>query len=143
MKIRRVDNSDLLIQKALRELDLVCFPDTKNEAPPLVDSGTWWVAMDGKKAAGYACIRPSYQRGDTAYLSRAGVMPEYRGRGLQKKLIRVRLAWARANGYDRAVTDSVSGNVASSNSLIACGFKLFRPAYLWSFTHALYWQRDL
>ena len=143
LAIRRVNNDKPDVQRLLLDMDTVCFPDRKNEASPLVDSGTWWVAYDGKKPAAYACIRPSYQRGDTAYLSRAGVLPAYRGKGLQKRLIRVRLAWARAEGYDRVVTDTVCGNVASSNSLIACGLRLFRPGYLWSFTNALYWQMDL
>ena len=61
------------------------------------------------------------------YLYRAGVMPEHRGKGLKCRMIRVREAQARRNGYVACVTD-VTDNIPSANSLIKCGYKLYRPS---------------
>jgi predicted acetyltransferase len=139
IRIERVDNKDPMIQFLLRDMDKECFPSV-GEASPQVDSGVWWIARDGKMPVGYACLRPSKQLSNWGYLSRAGVTAAYRGQGLQKRLIRVRLAYARAMGWEGVVTDTAKDNVASSNSLIASGFRLFRPRVAWSFDSALYWR---
>lgn len=140
MRCLKINTEDPLIQRALKELDKECFPA---DLPCDPSVGTWWIMWDGKKVAGYASIKPSLGIPGAAYLSRAGVMPEYRGRGLQKRMIRVRLAYAKRNGFKEVVTDTSPGNVASSNSLIACGFKLFQPERLWSFRYGLYWRKKL
>jgi ribosomal protein S18 acetylase RimI-like enzyme len=124
----------------MRELDKECFP---KDAPCDAAVGKWWLLLDGRKVAGYASLRNAPHQPGIAYLNRAGVVKEYRGRGLQKRLIRVRLAYAKRHGYKEAISDSASYNVASSNSLIACGFKLYRPRTLWSFRSALYWFKTL
>jgi len=115
-----------------------------------IDPGTdgvfWWVAWDGPKAIGFASLTRDNDiaDGDFGHLSRAGVDKAYRGLGLQKRLIRVRLAHAkRIMGWKICVTDTQWWNAASSNSLIACGFKTFRPANPWMGDGTVYWKKRL
>jgi L-amino acid N-acyltransferase YncA len=70
------------------------------------------------------------------------VLPAHRGQGIQKRLIRVRLRQARALGWNWVVTDT-HDNPASSNSLIARGFKLFDPSKPWGADKTLYWRLKL
>lgn len=140
--VRRVDNTDPLVQLALREMDKECF-DAKKDASPSVETGTWWVAYDGKAPAGYCCLRESQSQPGWGYMSRAGVVEKYRGRGLQKRMIKTRLTHAKKLKMKGVVSDTAKYNVASSNSLIACGFKLYRPEWPWSFESALYWRVPL
>lgn len=139
IRIERVDLSDPLEQAVMKELDKICFP---TDFPADTSYGVWWLAWDGDKAAGYAAINPPLE-GVRPYLSRAGVLPEYRGQGIQKRLIRARLAYARKQGWREVVTDTSKDNVMSSNNLIGCGFRLFRPEVPWSFESGLYWVRKL
>lgn len=111
-----------------------------------LDKGQWWIAYepgkDMKQLAGFCAVCPSAQFKDTAYLLRVGVMPAYRGKGLQKRFIRLRARWAREQGFSWLVTDTTN-NPASSNSLISEGFKLYEPTRPWSFDNALYWRKKL
>ncbi len=61
-----------------------------------------------------------------ALLSGDGVLPRYRGRGLQKALIRARLAFARERGGDLACAGTAPGT-ASQRSYEACGFQVAYP----------------
>lgn len=103
----------------------------------------WWIAYDGETPVGYAALSPSLQRPDRGYLSAAGVHLSYRGLGLQKRLIRARVAYARKIGLLMLVTDTIPWNPASNNSLIACGFRSFSPTYTWKHAGACYWRKFL
>lgn len=107
-----------------------------------LDHGQWWVAFseDRDELAGFCAIQASRTLG-TAYLSRAGVMPKFRGHGLQRRMVHLRMKWAKANGFKFVVTDTTS-NPASANSLINCGFKLYDPAHKWAFPDSLYWRKQ-
>ncbi|MDP1831277.1 MAG: GNAT family N-acetyltransferase [Geothrix sp.] len=61
-----------------------------------------------------------------ALLSGDGVLPRYRGLGLQKALIRARLAFARDQGCDLACASTAPGT-ASQRSYEACGFHAAYP----------------
>ncbi|WP_257312054.1 GNAT family N-acetyltransferase [Geothrix fuzhouensis] len=61
-----------------------------------------------------------------ALLSGDGVLPRYRGRGLQRALIRARLAFARERGGDLACASTAPGT-ASQRSYEACGFRVAYP----------------
>lgn len=63
---------------------------------------------------------------DVALLSGDGVLPRYRGRGLQKALIGARLAFARARGCSMACASTAPGT-ASQRSYEACGFHAAYP----------------
>ena len=61
-----------------------------------------------------------------ALLSGDGVLPRFRGRGLQKALIRARLAFAAGRGCDVACAGTAPGT-ASQRSYEACGFRAAYP----------------
>lgn len=103
----------------------------------------WWIVFDDELPIAYACVRPLALLPSYWYLARAGVLLEFRGRGLQKKLIRLRCNAARRAGATHVVTDTHRTNHPSSNSLIACGFKLYTPQDKWSFETGLYWMKEL
>lgn len=121
-------------------LQLECLPD---DVPcPYKAGDRWWVAFDGDAPVAFAGARPSGTPGYW-YLCRAGVIPSARGQGLQKRLIRVRTAAAKAAGATAVITDTRSGNCASSNSLIGEGFRTYMPARRWALPDSIYWKKDL
>lgn len=113
-----------------------------SDTPIDPSEGYWWVLYDGLMPVGFAAMRRSYTYTHTMYLSRAGVLPQCRGKGLQKRLIRVRLAKARKLGWSHAITDTYS-NPASANSLIGCGFKSYLPYKPWAGDGTAYWIKKL
>jgi GNAT superfamily N-acetyltransferase len=61
-----------------------------------------------------------------ALLTGAGVLPERRGRGIQRALVEARLAWARARGCDLAASATLAGT-ASQRTLERAGFRCAYP----------------
>jgi GNAT superfamily N-acetyltransferase len=121
----------------IAELDRLCFPD---DEPYPVEGAQWWLALGpGGVPLGYAGAKVMPLDRHT-YLCRAGVLPQARGRGLQRRLIRTRLAWARKVGAVGCYTYTIA-NPASANSLISCGFRAFEPKWRWGGNSACYWIR--
>lgn len=140
VRICKVDISDPAVQIAIKTLHDECYPPP--DSPYTPTTGDWWVAFEHGHAVAFAGISTCLNHGNSGYLCRAGVIPRARGRGLQKKLIRKRLAFARKKGWSQVVTDTHK-NPASANSLISCGFRMYRPEFPWSFTTACYWRKSL
>lgn len=111
-----------------------------SDRPAETGLGWWWVIEQDGQPAGFCGMHPSLQWSDTVYLCRAGVRPEFRGRGLQRKMIRIRERAARRLGFTWLITDT-SDNPASANSLIACGFRMYLPARPWGWRHTAYWRK--
>jgi len=138
--IRRALDDDLV---DVRVIERECFPGDAWRVADAWDRWDWWVAEDD---AGDVCAFAAaviIDGASAAFLALAGVAAESRGRGLQRRLIRVREAWARGQCCDRVVTYTAPGNLASANSLIATGYRLYDPAEAWGVDGALYWWRDL
>ncbi len=130
IEIRRTEDLHTVL-----ELDKQCLEGVAWYQP----ADAFWLAYHKNKPIAYAAMAPSQQWANVGYLCRAGVLPEYRGLGIQKRLIRVRVAYARKLGYLAVVTDTTD-NPASANSLISCGFKLYQPFFPWAFKHTCYWR---
>lgn len=125
--------------KDLAWLDSECFPE---DAPVDTAGTTWWVVrLTGVGPVAFAGIR-YWPADDCGYLCRAGVIPGHRGHGLQRRLIRARLRYAAKQGWSACYTYTVPDNLASANSLIRAGFKLWRPIRPWGGKSALYWWRS-
>lgn len=137
LHLRRADEEDW---DDLLEADATCFPH--DYRPELLGAAWWVVETDAGELAAYAAARPSNSTPGGAYLCRAGVLPAFRGQRLQRRLVRVREAWARRHGYTSCVTDTY-WNPASANTLIACGYKMWTPKEPWSYADACYWIRSL
>jgi GNAT superfamily N-acetyltransferase len=119
-------------------VDRVCFPD---EQGALFDGAYWWGAYDEKKLVATASL--TYFPEGVGFLSRASVLPGWRGHGLQRKFIQYRERDARKYGTTRMVTYTSRENTVSSNNLIKCGYRLYIPDAWWGLRHGLYWEKDL
>lgn len=127
---------------AVLALDEVCFPH--DDRVSVADS-LWWLVWRGKEAVAYAGLRPckNEHNAGVGFLCRVGVVPRHRGRGLQKRLVRAREAAARAIGLGELVTYCVPWNCASINSLVACGYRFYRPGTKWGGAGAVYLRKRL
>jgi len=127
---------------AVLALDEICFPADVRTS---LDGALWWLVTLGKEVVGYAGLRPCQmpQNRGAAFLCRVGILRKHRGRGLQKRLIRVRERAARAAGIDEVITYTAAWNLPSANSLISCGYRLYRPESLWGGDTSLYWRKRL
>lgn len=141
MKTWQVDPSAPEAQATLRRFRETLFPA---DEPVDTTKGLWWVVEDTATGllAGFGGMYLKHQDDAlTGYLCLAGVLPEYRGQGLQRRLIQARLRKARHLGLYRVVTDTIPDNPASINSLVSCGFRAFSPAVPWKVPGAVYWER--
>jgi GNAT superfamily N-acetyltransferase len=139
MKIKHIDTAVDSNRELLLSMQKEILPYDK---PHDVTEGDWWIAYQDGNPIGFAGIVPSARWSGTGYLCRAGVYSNYRGRGVQKRLIRVRQTFAKKIGWEYLITSTYE-NPASSNSLISCGFKLYEPLHPWGAKGTLYWRKKL
>lgn len=136
-RIREVDalRHEFTIIRLQRET----FPrDTK--AP--CSEGYWWLAFDKDNPVAFACMTDVKTWDHTGYISRVGVLPSHRGKGLQKRLMRACERKARALGWKRMISTTLN-NPPSANNFIALGYRTYEPASRWGWTETIYWLKDL
>lgn len=136
VKIRRAKGQRDL--DSIAALDRLLFPlDYKVD----VSTGTWWLAYDEDGCVvGYG---GAANRGAYVFLRRAGVVPRMSGQGVHRRLIQVRVAWARAQGSPQVLTYTAYNGLRSANNLLACGFKLYTPSEPYGFKDSLYMRLRL
>lgn len=141
-RIREVDPSDDHYAEELLTLHDLTFFDPLIR--PDLPRGHWWLVYHdaSKYPVAFCGLTEALHTPLTGYLKRAGVLKEFRGSGLQRKLITVRERKARRMGLEMMLTDTTD-NPVSSNSLIRAGYRIFEPAYRWAFKHSIYWKKDL
>lgn len=132
--IRRCEDFDLL-----SEIEKIVFDSTVDRMKP---DSLWWLARYDGEPAGI-CSLTLHPEHDCCELSLCGVVPEFRGYGLQRRLIRVRERYGRQHGFERAVSYTRPWNFASANNLIRCGFELYEPEYKWGYKDCLYFRKRL
>ena len=137
--IKRVDIRKESVQTRLAVLQNICLP---YDTPVDTNFGCWWIAVKDGADIGFAGLTRTVSWIDCGYLCRAGVVPDARGQGIQKKFIRARIRQAKALGWKWLVTDTTD-NPASANSLVSAGFKMFNPTKPWGFKNTLYWRLKL
>ena len=86
-----------------------------------------WLAEEDGEVVGFATLRVVK---DFVFLSRCGALRP--GLGLQRRAIRLRLRWARRNGYSCAVTYCTKGNYKSLANLLREGFQFYDPEWAWA-----------
>jgi GNAT superfamily N-acetyltransferase len=146
-RIREVDGADEMYREELANIHDATFFDPSIRAD--FDYGHWWLVWDNTvprifKAppVAFCGFVPAHATPGAGYLKRAGVLKQYRGQGLQRRLITVRERKARAIGLVTMLTDTTD-NPPSANSLIRAGYKIFEPSYRWAFAHSIYWRKQL
>jgi GNAT superfamily N-acetyltransferase len=79
-----------------------------------------WAAVDEKgTVVGMAGLEMD---GEDAHMTFCVVSPEARGRGIQRRLIKARVAWAKRQGLRRVSTYAHVRNSYSLCNLLRCGF---------------------
>lgn len=126
--------------EALRALHTLTFPGDEHED---YTEGWWWIVYDGCDPVAFAGMRESLTEPGAIYFSRCGVLPPYRGQGLQKKLLAARLRQVKKVGAAACITTTIVMNTPSSNNLIRAGFRLFEPPVPWGHSETLYWRKDI
>ena len=126
-------------RKLLSSMHKACFP----EYPMIEPIGDWWLVKADSRPAAFCVLWQSIKIDHAGYLARAGVLEKYRGHGLQKRMIRLREREARRRHWKVLVSDSNRGNVASGNSLISCGYRMWNPPVAWGNENSIYWRREL
>jgi GNAT superfamily N-acetyltransferase len=136
MHVRKTRNLDIV-----RRLDEKIFKDNADEELTLRNT-TWWLAYVDGKIAGFAGLKV-FREGThkMGFLERAGVLPEYRGQGIQRLLIDVRDREARRQMVDQNITYVADWNLSSANNLIRCGYELYKPERKFGIKDALYFWK--
>lgn len=138
--IRKVNGKSKRVQNTLMRLQKEILP---SDEPCDVSEGHWWIAYtETNKPIGFAGMKQSSQFTDCVFFHRAGVSDDHTGHALQKRLIKARLCKAKSMGFNWAVTDTTK-NPPSSNSLINCGFKMYKPSKPWAWDWSCYWRLKL
>jgi GNAT superfamily N-acetyltransferase len=104
--------------------------------------GAHWVAWDGDKPVGYCSARPT-RDGHGVYLTRAGVLPCARGRGLQRRMIATRVRWARSIGATFVCTYVLLQNYPSLVNLLRSRFAFYTPNWKWEGNDVHYMIKDI
>jgi ribosomal protein S18 acetylase RimI-like enzyme len=127
--------------KLLQRLDAKLFGKDQDDIE--LKDHVWWIAVCDDKIAGFAGLKLEGDSGARfGYLAKAGVLKEFRGRGIQRELIRVRDAESNKRGYIMNITYTANWNHASANNLIREGYTLYSPQYRYGIRSALYfWKR--
>lgn len=137
--IRQTEDLELV-----QEIDRTCFAGT---APPLdgaeLHDSVWWVATLNKEPVGYIGLQyPSDGRENGLILEpgcffpRVGVIPAFRGGGLQKRLMRTMHNYARKDGVSRIFTYVWIGNIASLRSIERMGYLAYKWEWDEQISHA-------
>jgi GNAT superfamily N-acetyltransferase len=137
--IRRVDglqDSQAALLKWL-QLDIL-----SADEPLPTNTGWWWILYCDNQPIGFCSLRKSSKWSDTGYLSRAGIFDQYRGKGLQKRLINVRVRLAKQLNLTWLISDTYY-NPASTNNLISCGFRMYIPSHKYAGEGTCYWRKKL
>lgn len=144
MRIRPIHpRHDKAAWSACRRLHEICFPDFEL-IDPVELPVMWWGAYERGRMVGFCALWPSVRTPLTGYLARAAVDPDARGKGLQRRFIKIREKAAKAQGWLAMITDTAHDNIYSSNNMIRCGYLLYEPEVKWAqYDNAIYWRKYL
>lgn len=96
------------------------------------DHHTFWIARDETGTVLGFCSAVYLTGENNVFLSSAAVFPCARGGGLQRRMIRHRVRWAKAQGARYAITYAIKSNYPSLTNLIRAGFRFYVPATSWA-----------
>jgi hypothetical protein len=114
-RIREVDGHDDEVADTLADLHRLTFFDS---APvPAFDWGHWWLAF--------------YER----------LPVKHCGHG-QLRLMRTMETRARRIGWESILSDTTD-NLASANTFIKAGYRLYQPHFPWGWPNTLYWRKSI
>lgn len=107
------------------KMDRICFP---LDTPAVFDGAQWLIGRDGDEPAAYCAWKTVEHDGvPVGFHYRGGVLPDYRGQGLQRPMLRLREEEMRGHGLAKAVTYTDADGAASMRNLIAEGYRPYAP----------------
>lgn len=118
----------------VREAHTLAFPDDKWVG----DDHEYWIARDARGAVAGFCSAIILPETNGVFLSRAAVVKHARGAGLQRRMIRTRVTWAKRQGVKHVLTYVSNKNYLSMVNLLRCGFRFCNPEVVpdrWSKTY--------
>lgn len=132
-RLRRVD--DAAIPKALHAITFPLDEWARGDA--------YWVLYDDHKSPVGFCSLTLLKNESGIFLCRAGVLPHVSGKGIQRRMIRARLNYARSLGRKFATTYTTYDNHASIANLLRCGFKFYYPPTRYAGRSVHYFYKDI
>jgi GNAT superfamily N-acetyltransferase len=116
-------------------------PNFKGCGNEFLHNREWWVILDSHKniIAYCGCL---FSEGICIFV-RAWVDRKHRGKGLQKRLIDVRIRAAKRHYCHTVITYTTLDNYPSANNLIRRGFKLYNPEYQYGGSNMLYFAKEV
>lgn len=120
------------------------FPDAFEALKPRhLRDGYWWLVHDAGRVVGFAGMVPFEPFPKVGYLKRAAILADYRGHGLQGKLMGLREERARSlTNWTCLISECAVGNVASANNFIRAGYRLVEVERPWE-KDTLFWKKEL
>lgn len=113
--------------------------------PPLndrhIDCGFWWIAYAQEhlisdnvpsRAIGFAGLVENIPHQLEGYLKRCYVLPDYRGRGLQGRFLKLREDKARELGWITLVSECSETNFHSCCNFKRAGYEITDPEQAWA-----------
>jgi GNAT superfamily N-acetyltransferase len=91
----------------------------------LLQAHWWWVARKGGDVVAIAAANDEDNK--RIFLGPCGVLPSFRGQGIQHALIRAREEWGRSQGFIQALSCTGVENYYSANNFIRSGYALIPP----------------
>jgi GNAT superfamily N-acetyltransferase len=89
------------------------------------DDHEFWIAYDDIGTPVGFCSAIHRPATNVVFLSRAGVVREAQRVGLQRRMIRTRIAWAKRVGARGVITYVSLKNYSSLVNLLKCGFRFY------------------
>lgn len=121
--VRRTNDLDLI-----EDMNSIIFPGEDLET----GNNTYhWIARDKQSGKPVGFCSCSYIGHGILFLSRAGLLRKYRGRGLQKKFISLRESFAKKKEpkITSIITYVKKDNYTSLASLIKRGYRIYTPEW--------------
>jgi GNAT superfamily N-acetyltransferase len=121
-------------------MQLECFQHGEHRD---VQKDHWWIALVDGEPAGFGCLAivPYPDKTVEGYHAIAGVLPKFRGRRIQSRLIKRRESYAKRHGCMGCISYTAWFNRASANNLIREGYCLYKPQKDWGLKGALYFRK--
>lgn len=126
---------------AIQKLDKRIFPtDDPLEQNP---NGTYWLLHHSGRKVGFCALHPLKYEPNICFMARSGILAAHHGRGLQRRMINVRLRHAQAEGFSHALTYAWIHNPPSISNLLKTGFRIYEPANAYAGEDMLYFIKDI
>ena len=123
-------------------MDAICFPEYE---PFEFDGSEWFLIEDDGNPVAYCGWRKI--NANIGELCRSGVLPEARGKGLQKYMLGYRESVMRNRQIILSVTTTDKNNFRSINNLIDCGYRACAkddwPTVKADKSGAVYWKKRI